>query len=175
MTGSSLPWRARSVRSRPNALIVGVLTCRPFSPDDFGTPSSSSGSRGSPSGASSPPVPWVPAARNFSTVTPALKRSWAAAFSPSFSMAVTRWTVPIALPLPASSSARPITFLVRAVSGSCPRVCTEDEAPAIIVFIDSARSAMARPRRPRRTQAWHFGIARMDRKMCSAPMWSWPS
>ena len=177
MTGSSLPWRARSVRSRPNVFIVGVFCCLPFAPGlsvgaDSGSPSSDC-----PSAFSSAfPPPCVPAARNLSTVTPALNRSCAAAFSPSRIIAVTRLTVFIGLPgPPASTQAMSSTFFVRALSGSCPRCISASDPPMIILRIDSARSSMERPMRSRRRQAWHFGMARMERNMCSAPMWSCPS
>ena len=176
MTGSSFPWRARSVRSRPNVLIVGVFCCFPFAPRLSSTSPSGASSGGSSAFSSAFPPPCVPAARNFSTLTPALKSSCAAAFSPSRIIAVTRWTVLMGFPgPPASMHAMSSTFFVRAVSGSCPRCITAPPLPAIIVRIDSVRSSTESPMRLRRWQAWHFGMARTERKMCSAPMWSCPS
>ncbi len=168
--------------------MFGVFWLLPFAPFAAAAPSpsasSSSASPGSPSAASAPsaaspsapsPPPCVPAAMNRSAVTPALKRSCAAMFSPSFSIAVTRWTVPTTLSLPASSSASCITLRVRDVIGRSPRCKTPGALPEIIVRSDSARSSTDRPSFSSRRHAWHVGIARSARKMCSEPIWSWPS
>ena len=79
------------------------------------------------------------------------------------------------LPLPASMPAISSTLRVREVIGSCPRTITPCETPATIIFMDSARSESDSPSRTRRTDALHFGIAMIERNMCSDPMWSWPS
>ena len=181
ITGSRAPAFASAVRSRPKVFSVGVFCALPLAPRAVSPPSSPSSSPPSsdsswPSSSSSPgALPCVPAASNFSTVTPALKRSCAAAFSPSRIIADTMCVVSTVAPFPASISAISITLRVRAVTGSSPRCTVPAPPPEIIAFIDSSRSPMLSPRRSRRWHAWHLRIAKMERRMCSEPMWSWPS
>ena len=77
-----------------------------------------------------------------------------------------------ALPGPDSIAAMSMIFFVRAVSGSCPRWSVPAPPPVRTDFIDSTRSSSARPSETSRWAAPHAGIAMIDRKMCSAPMWS---
>ena len=180
ITGSSFPCRARSVRSRPKVLTVGVFCALPLSPCLVRPSPSPSASPGSPSAgaaaSASPAFACAPAATNACKVTPALKSSCAAAFSPSFSIACTRWTVPTGASLPASSAAISSTLRVRELSGNGPRCSTASEtAPATVCRSDSESSAGSSPIDLKRFTAWLCGIARIDRRMCSLPMWSWPS